>query len=58
MPDGALTPVASAASQKPLRRLFGYLWHNPKRIAVVVVLSFILAVLSFLFDLFGSRAHP
>jgi ATP-binding cassette subfamily B protein len=41
VPDGALTPVASAASQKPLRRLFGYLWHNPKRIAVVVVLSFV-----------------
>jgi ATP-binding cassette subfamily B protein len=41
VPDGALTPVEPAAAQKPLRRLFGYLWHNPKRIAVVVVLSFV-----------------
>jgi ATP-binding cassette subfamily B protein len=41
MPEGTLSPVEpSGGSQKPLRRLFGYLWSQPRRIAVVVALSF------------------
>jgi ATP-binding cassette subfamily B protein len=41
MPDGTLSPVEqTGGSKKPLRRLFGYLWSQPSRIAVVVVLSF------------------
>jgi ABC-type multidrug transport system fused ATPase/permease subunit len=37
--DATLTPTPKARDQKPLRRLFGYLWHAPKTIAIVIVLS-------------------
>jgi len=41
MSDATLAPVSKAQAQKPLRRLFKYLWHAPRRIAAVVVLSFV-----------------
>ena len=40
MPDDVLTPEEEPARTKALRRLFAYLWHDPRRIALVVVLSF------------------
>jgi ABC-type multidrug transport system fused ATPase/permease subunit len=40
MPDETLSPVVEPETPKPLRRLLGYLWGSPGRIATVVVLSF------------------
>ena len=45
MPDETLAPVEVARPAKPLRRLFAYLWHAPGRIAAVVALSFVGALL-------------
>jgi ATP-binding cassette subfamily B protein len=41
MPDETLSPIEEAGAAKPLRRLFGYLWQSPGRIAAVLLLSFI-----------------
>jgi ABC-type multidrug transport system fused ATPase/permease subunit len=41
--DATLSPPEqppSASAAEPLRRLLGYLWHDPRRIAAVVTLSF------------------
>jgi ATP-binding cassette subfamily B protein len=40
VPDPTLSPVEQPRSEKPLRRLLGYLWHDQQRLAAVVVLSF------------------
>jgi ATP-binding cassette subfamily B protein len=41
VPDETLSPSTQVeeSATKPLRRLFGYLWHRPGRIALVAVLS-------------------
>ncbi len=42
MADATLGPTTTPPPEhaaKPLRRLFGYLWHSPKTIAIVVLLS-------------------
>ena len=41
MPDETLSPVEAPPPTKSLRRLLAYLWHDPKRILLVVVLSFV-----------------
>ena len=41
MPDETLSPIEEPGAAKPLRRLLGYLWHSPGRIAAVLVLSFV-----------------
>ena len=42
MSDDVLdTTAEKVAPAKPLRRLLGYLWHSPSRLAAVVVLSFV-----------------
>jgi ABC-type multidrug transport system fused ATPase/permease subunit len=41
MPETTLSPGPKAAAGKPLRRLMHYLWHNPKQLAIAVVLSFL-----------------
>jgi ATP-binding cassette subfamily B protein len=40
MSDDVLTPDAEPTQTKPLRRLLAYVWHNPGRVAMVVLLSF------------------
>jgi ATP-binding cassette subfamily B protein len=41
MPDDVLAPTPEATTPKPLRRLLAYVWQPPRRIAAVVVLSFV-----------------
>ena len=41
MPETTLSPALKAAAGKPLRRLMHYLWHNPKQLAIAIVLSFL-----------------
>lgn len=43
MSDNVLAPEATTEddSTKPLRRLLAYVWHQPRRIATVVILSFV-----------------
>jgi ATP-binding cassette subfamily B protein len=40
--DATLSPPETpTAAAKPLRRLLGYLWHDPRRLVAVVTLSFV-----------------